>query len=94
MRWVDKHRGPLFTVWPVGGRADGMSRAWKQSLGRKCDLGPKGTPRGSHTNSQHPHCRGDAKNSLGVLSLPGKSFIISSKIRFVGSKTEADFKKL
>lgn len=55
VRWVDKYRGPLFTVWPVGGRAGGM----RQKPGNKAWVGSvtwplpstKGTPRGSHANS-------------------------------------------
>lgn len=61
---VGSQRGPLFTVWPVGGKADGVSRAWQQSLGRKCDLGPKDTPRGSHTNSQRAPLQGICKKQF------------------------------
>lgn len=37
VRCVDKRRGPPFTAWPVGGRADGMrqkpdSKAWVGSV--------------------------------------------------------------
>lgn len=28
---VDKHKGPTFTVWPLGGRADGMKPKMEQA---------------------------------------------------------------
>lgn len=57
-------------------------------------MAQKTHPEEAIPTAKQPQCRGDAKNSLEVLFLRGKSLIISSKIRFVGSKTEADFKKV